>query len=148
MEQLQQLLDILGKTPKMALWGLIVWCLYILAKLSSVVYAVKIIFHLAITKWHDYKIKQIDINKLKEEHKIELAALDTQKLILESSKHNFKLEQKYNDISRLATRFQKVKISSIEMDSFIKLIDAVKSSHYIHQSDIDKAIRILTKNKE
>lgn len=76
MEQIQELFEILKSTPQMAIYGLLIWCLYILLKLASVVYALKVVFQLAINKWHDYKVKSlankrgIDIAEMFEDSKI------------------------------------------------------------------------------
>ena len=141
MEQIKQLLDLLAETPQMALWGLGIWCLYILAKLASVVYAIKVIFQLAINKWHDYKIKKLELKSV-------LANVENEKIKLEQEQTRFRHDKEFADIKKLAKRFDKLKISNVEMDELCKLLDAVKSTNYIHQSDIDKAVKTLAIAKQ
>lgn len=137
MDQIQELFTILKSTPEMALWGLTIWCLYILFKLASVVYAVKVVCQLAINKWYSYKIAKIEASK----DEINLKA---RKLELENAQESFKLEKKYEDIKKLAKHFDKAKISDVDMDDLCKVIEAMKSTNYIHSSDISKAIKKLS----
>ena len=58
MEQIQQLLDLLKETPEMALWGLVIWCLFILLKLSSWILALKIVAQQFIKRYFNYKDKK------------------------------------------------------------------------------------------
>lgn len=60
MDQLQELLEILKSTPEMALWGLLIWCLYILAKLASVVFALKVVAQNFIRRYFDFKEKSLN----------------------------------------------------------------------------------------
>ncbi len=144
MEQVQQLLEILKQTPEMALWGLAIWCLYILAKLASVVFALKAVMQLAIKKWHDFKVKSLEIKSIEIETEKERLNLENEKTKLDYSKTRFKQDKDLEDIKRLAKRFNKAKISDVEMSDFIMLIDAIKSTSYIHDSDIKNAIKKLS----
>lgn len=60
MEQIQQLIEILEKTPEMALWGLGIYFLFILLKLASWVYALKVVIQQLIKRFFDYKEKNIN----------------------------------------------------------------------------------------
>lgn len=59
MEQVQQLLEILKQTPEMALWGLGIYFIFILAKLASWIYALKVVSQMFIKRLFDYKEKQL-----------------------------------------------------------------------------------------
>lgn len=60
MEQVQQLLEILKQTPEMALWGLSIYFLFILLKLASWVYALKVIAQQFIKRFFDYRDKSLN----------------------------------------------------------------------------------------
>jgi|GEM_PF-3451377 len=150
MEQIQELFEILKSTPEMALWGLTIWCLYILLKLASIVFAIKVVFQLAINKWHDYKIKKLGIDLSKKENELkdkEVAAYEelvkADKLVLEATKKEFNLKKQRGQFDRLLKRFNEVKVSDLDIDHLIVLIDAVKSTQYLHRSDIEKALKKL-----
>ena len=154
MEQIQQLLEILKSTPEMAIWGLAIWCLYILAKLGSIVYAIKVVFQLAINKWHDYKVQKlaVETKKLEVEEKDLLMKLSEKDIRLREQAHEHSQRRLQNDrdladILKLSKLFKNAKISDIEMDEFRRLIEVMKSSTYIHQSDIKKAIKTLENAK-
>lgn len=60
MEQIQQLLDLLKETPEMALWGLAIYCLFVLIKLASWVYAIKIVAQQFIRRYFNWKEKSLN----------------------------------------------------------------------------------------
>lgn len=60
MEQIQKLFEILQETPQMALWGLVIYFLFILLKLASWVYALKVIIQLFINRYFDTRNKELD----------------------------------------------------------------------------------------
>ncbi|WP_271407307.1 hypothetical protein [Tenacibaculum soleae] len=60
MEQIQQLLEILKQTPEMALWALTAYFLFIIIKLASWVYALKMIFQQLIKRFFDYREKALN----------------------------------------------------------------------------------------
>ena len=60
MEQVQQLLEILKQTPEMALWGLSIYFIFILLKLSSWVIVIKIILSQFIKRYFDFKDQSLD----------------------------------------------------------------------------------------
>jgi len=55
MEQIQELLEILKQTPQMALWALSLYFLFILIKLASWIFALKVILQQFIQRLFDYK---------------------------------------------------------------------------------------------
>lgn len=152
MEQIEELLGILKGTPQMAIWGLAIWCLYILLKLSSVVYAVKVILQLAINKWHDLKVKETEIKKSEAHDEInkERLELSAQKIRLDRDKTDF--DQTKKIYSQHYKRFNKLKITDLDLDDFNRLMDELvgldtNNSSYIHGCDIKKAIELAKKHK-
>lgn len=143
MEQITELLEILKKTPEMAIWGLAIWCVYILAKLASIVFALKSVFQLAINKWHDIKIKSIDLKVLETDLKNSENEIKNKSEHYDFKLQQIKLEKEYYDVKKLSKYFNKSKISDVDMDDLMRLIDAVKSTTYIHSSDVAKAIKKL-----
>lgn len=59
MEQIQELLNILKETPEMALWGITIYFLFILIKLASWVYAIKVVAQQFIKRFFNYKDKSL-----------------------------------------------------------------------------------------
>ncbi|GAK96846.1 hypothetical protein JCM19294_1155 [Nonlabens tegetincola] len=140
MEQIQELFEILKSTPEMALWGLLIWCIYILAKLASVVYAVKIVFQLAINKIHDYKIKKLNLTNKEEID-------DARKKLLQRERDIITSESSLSDLKRLANQFEKASISSVDLQDWTELIQTIRSTSYVHRSDIQEATRVLKNHK-
>lgn len=71
MEQLQELLDILAKTPEMAIWGLVIYLLFLLLKLASWVGAITFTTKLFINRYFAYhtikqeiELKKANVGKL------------------------------------------------------------------------------------
>lgn len=60
MEQVQDLIEILEQTPEMALWALSVYFLYVLLKMASWIFALKIIAQQFIKRLFDYKDKALN----------------------------------------------------------------------------------------
>lgn len=60
MEQIQELFEILKETPQMALWGLTIYVLFVLAKLASWIYALKAVVTLFINKYFENQKKKLD----------------------------------------------------------------------------------------
>lgn len=143
MEQIQELLEILKQTPEMALWGLTIWCIYILAKLASVVWALKVVSQLAINKWHDYKIKKIGIEASAKELEInkKLNEIAKREFGLESKKFKYNKEEELS--KKIISKFNRETINNVETDEVLRIFDAIKSTNYIHKSDIDKAVKKL-----
>ena len=94
MEQVQQLLEILNHTPEMALWGLSIYFLFILLKLASWVYALKVITQQFIKRFFDYRDKSLN-NK----RGVEIAEM-----------------------------FEKQKISSVDYNLLIDLLNSIKKN--------------------
>ncbi len=63
MEQIEELLNILSKTPEMAIWGISIYFAYILLKLASWVLALKVVIQQFIKRYFDYREKQLSISK-------------------------------------------------------------------------------------
>lgn len=147
MDQIKELFEILKSTPEMALYGLLIWCLYILLKLSSVVYAIKAVIQLAINKWHNVQLSKIELEKTKENTENKILLIDDRENIVkekeaisnEYSKLN-KYHRETEDIAKLSKMFKDAKISDVTMHKFSILLDEMKSGTYIHNKDIDKAI--------
>lgn len=59
MEQIQELLEILKQTPEMALWALSIYFLFILVKLASWIFALKVVVQQFIKRYFDYKDKSL-----------------------------------------------------------------------------------------
>lgn len=59
MEQIQELLEILKQTPEMALWALSIYFIFILLKLASWVFALKVVAQQLIKRLFDYKEKAL-----------------------------------------------------------------------------------------
>ena len=107
MEQIQELLEILKQTPEMALWVLSLYFLFILLKLASWVYALKVVAQQFIKRYFNYRDKSL------------------------SNKRGVEI----------ADYFESCKISSVDYNLLLDLLNNIKSSPYIHESDIRKAIK-------
>jgi len=59
MEQITQLFEILKQTPQLAIWGLVIWCLFVLAKIASWVGAITIILRLLITRYFNAREEEL-----------------------------------------------------------------------------------------
>ena len=76
MKQIQELLEILKQTPEMALWALSLYFLFILLKLASWIFALKVVAQQFIKRLFDYKEKALnnkrgtDIAEMFEKQKI------------------------------------------------------------------------------
>jgi hypothetical protein len=146
MDQIKELLEILKSTPELALWGLGIWCLYILAKLASIVFALKSVLQLGINRLYDYKTQAFNV-KSEESVRVERDSLIKEREILIKDKSDFSA-QKDNllRLKELAKRFDKNSITSdVFIEDFQLLIDTMKKSNspYIHKGDIQKAIEKL-----
>jgi len=145
MEQIKQLLEVLQSMPEMAIWGLIIWCLYILAKLASIVFAIKAVFTLAINKLHLYKTYKLDVECKKLELEKSKSDIENQSKKIEFEKATLERNKEYASIIKLSKKFDKAKISSVEMESLERLLDVVKEDNiYIHDSSIRNAIKTLS----
>lgn len=111
MEQIQELLEILKQTPEMALWALSLYFLFILLKLASWVYALKVVAQQFIKRYFNYRDKSLN-NKRGTE---------------------------------IADYFESCKISSVDYNLIIDLLNNIKSTTYIHESDLRRAIEKLKK---
>ncbi|QQV91478.1 hypothetical protein M1M25_gp045 [Tenacibaculum phage Gundel_1] len=121
MDQIKELLDILKETPEMALWGISIYFIFILIKLSSWILAIKLVASQFIKRFFD--------------HKETLTALEVKKL---NNKRGISI----------AENFKENAISNVNYNLFLELINELKSTNYIHESDIRKAINILKNSKK
>lgn len=60
MEEIQELLSILERTPELALWGLTIYFAFVLMKLASWVYAIKFVLELFIKRYFNVKEKELE----------------------------------------------------------------------------------------
>lgn len=143
MEQINELFEILKSTPELAVWGLTIWCLYVLLKLSSVVYALKIVASKAVDKVHDYKVKKLNLDSVsvrEEFNKREKELNDKESAIsLEKRRVSLALE--------IMGFFERNSIdSSVNPEDLKRLLDAVKGEKaYIRRDDVNSAIDKITK---
>lgn len=146
MEQIKELFDILKSTPEMALYGLLIWCLYILLKLSSVVYAIKVVIQLGINRWHQIKLAEIQLKReeVSLENKDDL--YKEREELQKARELHFKESVELESIKNLSQIFNKMTVGPVEKDRLIELLKRVKGDgNYIHNRDIDKAIEKLKK---
>ena len=149
METVQELFEILKSTPEMALWGLTIWCLFILGKLGSIVYALKFVFTLGINKYHDFRIKQLHLDSKDKEIEFSKKVSELNSRELKIDQYKLDTERQYEFISSLAKRFDKKKIDNVENVELIRLLDAIIGDNvYIHQSTIDTAIKAIKEYKK
>lgn len=123
MEQLQQLIDLLKQTPEMALWGLVIWCVFILLKLASWIYAFKVVSQQLIKRLFDWKIK-------KSEDELSKKELSTIQNYIER-----------NTISGTKTHL-------FDLLRELKNLGVRIKSQYVHDTDFIKAIEIIKEYKQ
>lgn len=116
MEQIQELLNILKETPQMALWGITIYFLFILLKLASWVYALKVVAQQFIKRLFNYKDKSLSNRRGHE----------------------------------IASMFENNKISSLDYNRFLDLINTVKDPNhsYIFETDIRDAIKAIKESRK
>lgn len=132
MEQIKELLEILKETPEMALWGIGLYFGFMLLKMASWVGALTLTAKLFITRFFNTKDETIRLNELKE---LEL---------IKNSEEKTKLTL----ASEISEYFNKRTISNIQRNEIIRLLDAIKSTTYIHDSDLSKAIKLIEESKK
>ena len=94
MEQVQELLNILKETPEMALWGITIYFLFILLKLASWVYAIKVVAQQFIKRYFNYRDKSLNnsraaqITEMFENDKISSVSYNSLIKLLSSVKNN------------------------------------------------------------
>ena len=111
MDQIKELLNILKETPQMALWGLVIYFLFMLLKLASWVGALTLILKQLIQRYFDSRDKLVE----------------------------------QSDALRIMEYFESQKIGTVNSNLIIELLGSIKSTTYIHESDIKDAIRKLNK---
>lgn len=150
MEQIQELFEILKSTPEMALWGLLIWCLYILAKLASVVFAAKIVLQLFIKSWHEQKMKTLEIQNVEMRKVINKEYNITEAMKVELKEKEMLLNAKHDFASEVIKYFDKNSVNTVDKLRMIELFKSIKKkdSSYIHNSDLDDAIEMLKSKKK
>ena len=125
MEQIQQFLEILKETPQMAIWGLAIWCAFVLLKLSSWIYALKVVAQQFIKRLFNYKDSKQSTQVLLKEKELEI--IKTTKWV---SAIDRRLIINTND-----TFYELVK-ELVNLDTRI-------STTYVHEGDMTRAIQII-----
>lgn len=136
MEQIKELLNILKETPEMALWGIGMYFIFILLKMASWVTALTVVAKLAINKYFNDREKSLEV----ESKRIELIEKDKLEIQRE--------ELKQSEANRVLSYFDKKTTFSVSKDKLFDLINVVKNGDYIHQTDIDNAIKAIIENKD
>jgi C4-dicarboxylate transporter len=112
METIKELLELVKQTPEMALWALGFYFVFVLLKLSSWIFVLKVIIKQFIQRFFDYKEKSLN------------------------NKRGY-------DIAQM---FENNKISNVDYNLLIELLDAVKADNkYIHEHYIRGAINKIKK---
>lgn len=124
MEQIKELLEILKSTPEMGLWALAIWCMFILLKMASWIYALKVVIIYIAKRYFDYKDKKEDTAlKLKE-----FQSNSSIDLLIDKSSYNSDGEC---------------------TEAMRRLLIAISDrGGSVFKSDIDRSIKILLDNKK
>ena len=136
MEQIQQLLDLLKETPEMALWGLVIWCLFILLKLSSWILALKIVAQQFIKRYFNYKDKKSSEKLLLKETEVSLQNAKNESLLIKD--WNRSIDKK---IIRDASP------TLLELLNELVNLKTSINTPYVHEGDMRKAIEIIKEYK-
>jgi len=128
MEQLQELLDILAKTPEMAIWGVGIYLLFLLLKLASWVGALTLVARQFIKRYFDSQEKKTEVLKIKSE---------TEKHVSDNQLTVARLEKD--------KRFEKAVDNATYADpsQVVALLSAIGNGGSCHSSDITKAIHTI-----
>jgi hypothetical protein len=147
MEQLQELLNLLSKTPEMALWGAGIYFLFILLKAASWISAGAFVLKLLITRYFDWKekadvneVRQLELKAEIERHQLEVArtkSMETQK----SLEYQLNLRKDYP----LHTLIEKDTYDGGH--DLHKLLLAIGDGKRCHSSDIQKATQMVLQSK-
>ena len=129
MEQIQQLIEILKSTPEMALWGIGLFFLFTLLKMSSWIYALATVANQLIKRLFDYKEKEVDQANKSKEREIEIIRI--------------KMEQDKDQ------DFIKFLDSSLYGDKseLLRLFAKINGGKRMHSSDIDNVIDLINKHQ-
>lgn len=131
MDQIQQLIELLKQTPELALYGLGMFLGWKLLTMGSWVSALVIVSKLFINRYFENKKENLEIEKIREQNRIAICNI-------ESNDIKFKNLNKYVEAST---------ISGVE-PLLTTLIEELKSTDYIHSSDIREAIRVIRAHKK
>jgi hypothetical protein len=140
MEQLQELLNLLSKTPEMALWGAGIYFAFVLLKAASWISASAFVLRLFITRYFDWKekSKQWETEQVKME--TEISQLHSKAKIAEID---------YN----VTTRNNYPLHNLLEKDTYDgghslhKLLLAIGDGRRCHVSDIERVTKLVLTEK-
>lgn len=147
MEEINQIIEVLMNTPKLALWSLVVWCLFVLSKLASVVYAIKAVAVLAINKWHASRMKTLENRSAEIELEVAKANIAAKEEDLRTQRQIQAYSLEKNDLLKLKKAISANMIGDGDLDLIRELFSAMKKTTYIHESDIRGAIDLINKSK-
>ena len=146
MEQIKELLEILKETPEMALWGVGLYFLFMLLKMASWVGALTLVSKLFIKRYFDHQERSIEKDLQLANVKNKESLTKAKEKLLEDRTYLFDKKKRLDSIEKLSKVFRDSAISDVQLRKLEDLLKEVKSSTYIHNSDIDKAITKLKSN--
>jgi hypothetical protein len=147
MEQLQELLNLLQKTPEMALWGAALYFLFILLKAASWISAGAFVLRLFITRYFDWKEKAASNSVRQSEMKAEAERLQLEAAQVKS------METQQRFANEVSLRKEYPLHSLVEKDTYDgghdlhKLLLAIGDGKRCHSSDIQKVTQMVLKSK-
>lgn len=136
MEQLQELLNLLSKTPEMALWGASIYFLFILLKAASWITACTVTARLLIVRFFDWKDKAAKAAVDLETTKLEQQRIAMQLKVVEMEKEKVR----YNP-GPLQTILQKETYDGGH--SLHKLMLAIGEGKAVHSHEIDAVTQLV-----
>lgn len=134
MEQIKDLIEVLSKTPELALWGLGMYFLFILFKLASWIVAAKIVVQLFINRYFNHQESRLELQK-------EELAFQAEKL-------------KEGDALELLEYFESKHLGKSHKAKLIKILDAMSQKtkggyrSYITEDDLGAALEAINKIKK
>lgn len=147
MEQLQELLNLLSKTPEMALWGASIYFLFILLKAASWITAATLVAKLLINRFYDWQ--ELKANTTTEQKKLDLEITKEERAKVESM-HNAE-RVKSDNAMQMRKSFPLYDIVDRETydggHSLQKLFLAIGGGKRVHSSDIEKVTSLVIKEK-
>ena len=133
MEQIKELLDVLSKTPELALWGLGMYFVFILAKLASWVVAIKLILSELIKRYFDYVEEKLDLDRYKAGNEKALA----------------ELSREYADAREILEYFENKTFTKTSKNDLLDLLREMKGEdRYIYDSEIEAITKLVKKRRE
>ena len=148
MEQLQELLNLLSKTPEMALWGAGIYFLFILLKAASWISAGAFVLKLLITRYFDWK-ERADTNEVRQlELKAEEAKAQLEVARLKSNDIRLELDHKIALIKDYPLHALLEKDTYDGGHDLHKLLLAIGDGKRCHSSDIQKITQMVLNAKK